>query len=117
MYKRSFKGYYADLTPEQRAAKEAARKEREEKAHMRRVAEMEKRMAKSKFNYAGAGGYFYPTQEQYNAAVEMERAGINVMQASALQGAFLADQKVHHDTIHVINEWRREQSTIQFINS
>ena len=47
----------------------------------------------------------------------MERAGINVMQASALQGAFLAGVKCSHDTIHVINEYRREQDRINFINS
>ena len=112
MYKRSFKGYYADLTPEQRAAKEQARKEREEKAHMRRVAEMEKLRAKSKFNYATAGGSFIPTREQYEAAIAMERAGINVMQATALQGAYLAQSKVSHDIIHVINEYRRSLPTL-----
>jgi hypothetical protein len=39
----------------------------------------------------------------------MERAGINVMQALALQGAFLANEKCSHDIIHVINEYRRQQ--------
>ena len=112
MYRRSFKGYYADLTPEQRAAKEQARKEREEKAHMRRVAEMEKLRAKSKFNYATAGGSFRPTREQYDAAIQMERAGIDVMQATALQGAYLAQSKVSHDIIHVINEYRRSLPTL-----
>ena len=117
MYKRSFKGYYADLTPEQRAAKELARKERERAAFERKWAAMEKQRAKSKFDYATAGGYYHPTQAQYNAAVDMERAGINVMQASALQGAFLAGVKCSHDTIHVINEYRREQDRINFLNS
>ena len=112
MYRRSFKGYYADLTPEQRAAKEQARKEREEKAHMRRVAEMEKLRAKSKFNYATAGGSFVPTREQYDAAIQMERLGIDVMQATALQGAYLAQTKVSHDIIHVINEYRRSLPTL-----
>lgn len=109
MYKRSFKGYYSSLTDEQRAAKEQARKEREMAAFQRKMAQLDKQRAKSKFNYETAGGYYHPTQVQYNAAVDMERAGINVMQALALQGAFLANEKCSHDVIHVINEYRRQQ--------
>ena len=46
------------------------------------------------------------------AAIAMERAGIDVMQATALQGAYLAQSKVSHDTIHVINEYRRSLPTL-----
>ena len=66
----------------------------------------------SEFNYATAGGSFVPTREQYEAAIAMERAGIDVMQATALQGAYLAQAKVSHDIIHVINEYRRSLPTI-----
>jgi hypothetical protein len=112
MYKRSFKNYYSAMTPEQRAAKEQARKEREEAAYQRKMAQMDKLRAKSKFNYATAGGSFIPTREQYEAAIAMERAGIDVMQATALQGAYLAQSKVSHDIIHVINEYRRSLPTL-----
>jgi hypothetical protein len=107
MYRKTFTNYYSAMTPEQRAAKEQARKEREEAAFQRKMAQMDKLRAKSKFNYATAGGAFVPTQEQYNAAIEMERQGISVMQATALQGAYLAKTKVSHDIIHVVNEYRR----------
>ena len=112
MYKRSFKGYYADLTPEQRAAKLEARKQREQAAFERKMAQLAKKREKSKFNYATAGGSFVPTREQYEAAIAMERAGIDVMQATALQGAYLAQSKVSHDIIHVINEYRRSLPTL-----
>jgi len=112
MYRKSFTNYYSAMTPEQRAAKEQARKERKEAAFQRKMAQMDKLRAKSKFNYATAGGAFVPTIEQYNAAIDMERQGISVMQASALQGAYLAQTKVSHDIIHVINEYRRSLPTL-----
>jgi len=111
MFKRSFKNYYNDMTPEQRAAKLEARKQREQAAFERKMAQLAKKREKSKFDYATAGGAYIPTYAQFLAAVQMEKAGINVMQAIALQGAFLAQTQLSHDVIHVVNEYRRSCST------
>lgn len=103
-YRKSF--YKSTLTPEQRAAKADA-------AWEKKIAKMEANRAKSAFNYSTAGGYYIPTEEQYKAASAMLWNGVcegdaaKATSAEMVQIAYVTKTKVHHDHIHIVNEYRR----------
>jgi hypothetical protein len=94
------------LTPEQRAAKADA-------AFAKKVAKMEANRAKSQFYYSTAGGSYIPTKEQYEYASDMLCRGvceadfIKAKSAEMVQIGFITKTKVHHDHIHIVNEYRR----------
>ena len=98
--------YKSSLTPEQRAAKADA-------AFAKKVAKMEANRAKSKYNYSTAGGAYVPTEDQYKAASAMLWNGVceadasKATSAEMVQLAYMTQTKVHHDHIHIVNEYRR----------
>jgi hypothetical protein len=98
--------YKSTLTPEQRAAKADA-------AFAKKVAKMEANRTKSQFNYSTAGGSYIPTKEQYEAASAMLCNGVcepnsaKAKSAEMVQISFITQTKVHHDHIHIVNEYRR----------
>ena len=85
--------------PEEKASYEARKKAKEEK-----------RRADSKYNYESAGGFFNPTELQYNSAWEM-LSGTDEQRESANQIIVAHDcqMTVHHDYIHVVNEFIRNK--------
>jgi hypothetical protein len=98
--------YKSSLTPEQRAAKADA-------TFAKKVAKMEANRAKSQYNYSTAGGSYVPTEEQYKAASAMLWNGVceadasKATSAEMVQLAYMTQTKVHHDHIHIVNEYRR----------
>lgn len=76
----------------------------------RKEAKEDKKRSTSRFNYKGAGGYYLPTKEQYNAASWLRKNSTNTDQlvaAEAVVNCYLLEQPVHHDAIHIINEYIR----------
>lgn len=77
----------------------------------------DKKRAGSKFDYQTAGGMYTPTQQQYNEAIRLMAsiAGTErTREASELEQAaqmvmygYSCQEKVHHDYIHIINEFSR----------
>ena len=105
-----YRSYTSNLTPAEREAKRIAREAREEAAFQRKIAKMEAQRAKSKFNYATAGGYYVPTRRQYEHALTMGDNGAALVVINGYQFS----TKVNHDAIHVVNESLRalESSTL-----
>lgn len=87
--------------PEERAAYEARKRER-----------ADKRRAGSKYEYASAGGEYIPTREQYAAAMEMNTTAATTAEersaANMVIYGYNCQEKVHHDYIHLVNEYRRK---------
>jgi len=69
--------------------------------------------AKSAFDYDSAGGNYIPTLAQYEKAFEFLRTkNLTVVQKSACQmilSAYILQEKIHHDQIHIVNELIREK--------
>jgi len=82
--------------PEERAAYEKAK---EEKAAKKR--------AGSKFDYNSAGGYYVPTQCQYNFVITHMKL-FNTPEekdaANQIMYGYTNNEKIHHDYIHIVNE-------------
>lgn len=73
----------------------------------------EKRRAESKYDYNSAGGYYIPTREQHDAAWELlDNTMDSDIQDSCNQVIFgyTCKEKIFHDHIHVINEFRRKRA-------
>jgi len=77
----------------------------------RKLARAEKKRASSRFDYESAGGKYVPTEFQHNCAVlivSAQSAGSELKaSANAVINGYLFDEKVHHDHIHIVNEWIR----------
>ena len=79
----------------------------------RKSRKADKRRATSKFDYEKAGGYYMPTQAQNDAAWRLaalttcpdKKESCNLVMIAYGQG-----EKVHHDHIHVVNEFIRSRS-------
>jgi len=74
----------------------------------------------SRFNYSTAGGEFLPTQTQRNVACSMFLSGIKLTteQKEAAQiviSGHESNKKVHHDYIHIVNEFLRTHPVQQKI--
>lgn len=86
----------------------------EEKAkyEARKLARAEKKRAGSRFGYETAGGKYVPTELQHNRAVLIvsNQSASSELKASAnaVISGYLFDEKVHHDHIHIVNEWMRK---------
>lgn len=70
----------------------------------------EKRRQSSKYNYSTAGGYYTPTKEQVNFALANHHLAKTPEETIAFDIVMLGEQ-CHHDHIHIINEYRRKQTT------
>jgi len=72
----------------------------------------DKRRSNSKFDYSTAGGQYIPTYEQFKAAHALIEVGSDSQKDSArtVIYGYTNNISVHHDAIHVINEYRRKQT-------
>ena len=77
----------------------------------RKAAKADKRRASSKFDYATAGGNYVPTQRQNDAAALLiDDATCTPEQRSAclkVINGYNFKSAVHHDSIHIVNEFIR----------
>ncbi|GAB1418115.1 hypothetical protein MASR2M12_08800 [Bacteroidales bacterium] len=78
--------------------------------HQRKEQRAEKKRSTSKFDYQTAGGEYIPTESQNKAAFELLNLNPTAEQKEAcnmvLYG-YSCKEKVHHDFIHLINEYIR----------
>jgi len=85
--------------PEEKAAYELRKRLREEK-----------RRASSQFDYGTAGGFYIPTKAQNDFCfehMEMFTTDDEIAAANDVLYGFSSQEKVHHDSIHIVNEMRR----------
>jgi len=78
----------------------------------RKTAKAEKRRSNSNFDYNTAGGWYLPTKAQHDAAMQMTRTEVTDDQdfaARMVASGYTTGEKIHHDYIHIVNEWRRAQ--------
>ena len=103
--------YKSTLTPEQREA-------RAEAQFQKKFAQDEARRAKSAFNYPTAGGHYVPTERQFKATAIMlwDQNCIDdplvFMSAQTVNLGYLTSIKVHHDHIHRVNEFIRNNPSL-----
>lgn len=78
----------------------------------------EKRRAKSKFDYEKAGGFYIPTQFQYESAHKLLNSHPTKEQEEAcffVISGYLDGSKVHHDYIHLVNEFNRSNKSNHYV--
>lgn len=78
--------------------------------YAKREAKAAKRRESSRFDYATAGGKYTPTAHQANVASRMLITDLTPEQKDAANFVFSGysfNEKVHHDHIHIVNEWER----------
>lgn len=71
-----------------------------------------KKRSTSKFDYNTAGGTYVPTESQNRAAFELYNANSTPEEKEAANRVLLAyacKEKVHHDFIHIVNEYIRKK--------
>jgi hypothetical protein len=96
----------------------AEREARAEARFQKKVALDEAKRAKSAFNYATAGGEYVPTERQFKATAVMlwDQTCIEdplvFMSAQTVNLGFLTSIKVHHDHIHRVNEFIRNNPSL-----
>ena len=81
--------------------------------YQRREERAEKRLSTSKYDYQSAGGEYIPTEIQYKAAFELlSKLNPTAEQREACNMVFYGyscSEKIHHDYIHIINEYIRSK--------
>ena len=79
----------------------------------RKQAKADKRRAGSRFDYNTAGGEYLPTRAQYDAAMKLAYSGTEEQTEAAnmVATAYTCGMKVHHDHIHIVNEFIRTAGT------
>ena len=96
----------------------AEREARAEARFQKKVALDEAKRAMSAFNYATAGGHYVPTERQFKATAVMlwDQTCIEdplvFMSAQTVNLGFLTSIKVHHDHIHRVNEFIRNNPSL-----
>lgn len=66
-----------------------------------------KRRSTSKFDYDSAGGYYIPTKNQYDFTINnlhLFKTSEEEDAANQVMAAYVNNEKVHHDCIHIVNE-------------
>ena len=92
----------------QKMANDSAFKEAYEQRKLDRA---EKRRKSSAFDYYSAGGHYIPTKLQHDAAFELSLSNPTEDQANAarmVMFGYSCNEKIHHDFIHIINEFIRK---------
>lgn len=77
----------------------------------RKELRIQKRQESSKFDYETRGGEFIPTREQHDFAFNNMHLCKNVEEETAFNQVmygYSCQEKVHHDFIHIVNEYRRK---------
>ena len=81
----------------------------------RKKAKADKRRASSDFNYHTAGGLYTPTKAQQDAAMTiLTIEGMSEEQRNAANMVTFGNscnEKIHHDFIHIVNEYIRSKNT------
>lgn len=99
--------YKSTLSPAEREARAEAR-------FQKKVAQDEAKRSKSAFNYPTAGGHYVPTERQLTAAKFMLRSDVDTMSADIVIFGAEFKQRVHHDHIHRVNEFIRNNPSLDF---
>ena len=80
----------------------------------RKQAKAEKRRAESKYEYETAGGHYIPTKAQHDEAFNLLSSGKATFEqevaCNEVINGYCFDTKVHHDYIHIINEYARSKT-------
>lgn len=81
----------------------------------RKEAKADKRRANSAFSYDSAGGRFVPHKYQNQTACQMLYGSAKLTAeedeaARRVTSGFACNERVHHDQIHIVNEWDRRRS-------
>ena len=97
--------YKPTLSPAEREARAEAR-------FQKKVALDEAKRAKSAFNYATAGGRYVPTERQLIAAKYMVTQEVDDISAEVVILGAEFKQTVHHDHIHRVNEFIRNNPSL-----
>ena len=77
----------------------------------RKEAREQKRRSTSSFDYRIAGGSYVPTKEQHDFCfenMEMFKTQEQMNAANMIIFGYSCQEKVNHDSIHIINELRRK---------
>ena len=75
----------------------------------------EKKRSASKFDYQTAGGEYRPTESQFKAAFDLLNLNPTAEQKEACNMVwygYSCEEKVHHDFIHLINEYIRSKNKV-----
>ena len=72
------------------------------------------RRKNSQFDYNSAGGQYVPTKNQYDVAINILMVGNNITEeqknaANMVIFGYTNNDKIHHDFIHIINEYQRHK--------
>ena len=74
----------------------------------RKKSAADKRREGSNFDYNTAGGFYVPTQNQHDFARRLYFSGTLTSEqdnaCNLVMSAFLTKEKVHHDSIHIVNQ-------------
>lgn len=73
----------------------------------RKQARCDKRRSTSAFDYATAGGYYIPAKIAYDFCIANYANSLtlqNQIAFNAVIHGFINNEKVHHDSIHIVNE-------------
>jgi len=76
----------------------------------RKTDKANKRRSTSQFDYEKAGGSYVPTKEQHDFCINHYELFASVNEQAAANDVmygYSCSEKVHHDSIHVVNEKRR----------
>lgn len=86
----------------------------EKRAYEERKANKRDKMREgSKFDYSTAGGFYVPTQFQYEEALKFKGSKLTDEQDDAcnqVMYGYSCQEKIHHDYIHIINELLRNKA-------
>jgi hypothetical protein len=80
----------------------------------------EKRRAGSKFDYKTAGGNYIPTRTQYEFCMFNKPDNLTADQQAAcndVEFGYTNNEKVHHDSIHIVNELIRDYNKMKIRES
>jgi len=97
--------YKSTLSPAEREARAEAR-------FQKKIAQDEAKRAKSASNYPTAGGHYVPTERQLAAARYMLTNEVDGLSAEVVILGAEFKQKVHHDHIHRVNEFIRNNPSL-----
>lgn len=78
----------------------------------RKQEKVEKRRASSQFDYNNAGGNYVPTKAQHDFCFSNSHLFQTVEEQQAMNDVmfgYSCNEKVHHDSIHVVNEKLRSK--------
>lgn len=75
------------------------------------------RRKNSQFDYNSAGGKYIPTKFQYDVAINILTMADNpteeqINAANMVTFGYSNNDKIHHDFIHIVNEYQRTQKMI-----